>query len=133
MEGILRTLQQATLLIVWQVLDLVSAVADLLRTSSVSLPVLPFVAIIVTAFLLGFLLGRISKHQRSEGSEYSTERGADRVILDLERLTPLGLSVEDEVEAHVMDISAIRPDQATERAGRGDRWDRPGPGAALRE
>ncbi len=130
MEGMLQTLQQTIQLIFWQVLDLVSAIADLLWTSSVALPVLAFVGIILVAFLLGLLLGRLSKHRVSEVSDLSKEGEADRIPLDLEKLRPLGLSAEEEVEAGVMDITSIQSDETIEGTARIDRWERLGPGAA---
>lgn len=113
MEEILRALQglfQTIRVVAGQALDLVSALVDLLRTSSIALPAPAFVGIIVVAFLLGLLLGRISKHGVPEGFETSKEREADRVVLDLERLTPLGLSREEEAESEVMDISDFQPE-----------------------
>jgi hypothetical protein len=130
MERMFQTLQQTIQLIFWQVFDLVSAVADLLWTSSVALPVLAFVGIILVAFLLGLFLGRLSKHRVSEVSKFSKEGEADRIPLDLEKLRPLGLSAEEEVEVEVMDISSMEPDESIERTARIDRWDRLGPGAA---
>ena len=130
MEGVFQTLQKTIQLIFWQVSDLVSAVTDLLLTSSVALPVLAFVGIILVAFLLGLLLGRLSKHRASEVSKFSKEGEAHRIPLDLEKLRPLGLSAEEEVEAEVMDISSMEPDESIERTTRIDRWDRLGPGPA---
>ena len=130
MEGVFQTLQKIIQLIFWQVSDLVSAVTDLLWTSSVALPVLAFVGIILVAFLLGLLLGRLSKHPVSEVSKFSTEGEADRIPLDLEKLRPLGLSAEEEVEAGVMDISGLSPDEVTGRTSPGDQWKRQGPGSA---
>ncbi len=133
MEGMFQTLQQTIQLIFWQGFDLVSAVTDLLWTSSVALPVLAFVGIILAAFLLGLLLGRFSKHRVSEVSKFAKEGEADRIPLDLEKMRPLGLSAEEEVEAEVMDISSMEPDESIESTARIDRWDRPGPGTASQK
>ncbi len=133
MEGRFQTLLQTIQLVFWQAVDLVSAVADFLWTSYVALPALAFVGVILVAFLLGLFLGRVLKHQVSGVPDFSKEGKADRIPLDLEKLRPLGLSAEEEAEAEVMDISAIRPDEAAERPARGDRWDRPGPGSASQK
>ena len=133
MEEILRAVQdlfQAIRLVAGQALDLVSALVDLLRTSSISLPALDFIGIIIVAFLLGLLLGRISKRGVPEAFENSREREADRVVLDLERLTPLGLSAEEEAESEVMDLSGHRPDGGTDKNARRDRPGRLRPGTA---
>jgi len=120
-------LQQIVEVILGQALNLVSALVDFLWTSSISLPALTFVGINIIAFLLGLLLGRISKHEVPEVLDNSIAREEARVVLDLERLRPLGLSTEEVVENQVMDISGLRPDEGTERTARGDRRDRLGP------
>ena len=94
-----------------QALDLLSALFDFLRTSSVSLPVPAFFGLSVVAFLMGLILGRISKRKDREGSESWRQGRDDRIVLDLERLTPLGLSAEEEAEADVMDITSVRAEQ----------------------
>ncbi len=116
---------------VGQALNLVSDLVDFLWTSSISLSALTFVGINIIAFLLGLLLGRISKREVPELLDNSIASEEDRVVLDLERLRPLGLSREEVVENQVMDISGIRPDEGTERTARADRRDRLGPGAAV--
>ena len=116
MEKDIQTLQ----VIVGQALDLISAFIDFLWTSSVSLPVLIFVGVTIVAFLLGLLLGGISKHGDEEAFEDSREKRADRVVLDLERLTPLGLSAEEEAESEVMDISSLRQTKRIERIKQGN-------------
>ena len=126
MEKDIQTLQ----VIVGQALDLISAFIDFLWTSSVSLPVLIFVGVTIVAFLLGLLLGGISKHGDEEAFEDSREKGADRVVLDLERLTPLGLSAQEEEETQAMDISGLRPDELTDRSVRSDQRDQLRRGAA---
>ena len=131
MEGTFQTLQQTIQLVFWQVLDLVSAVADLLSTSSVALPVLAFVGIILVAFLLGLLLGRLSKHRVSEVSDFSKEGEVDRIPLDLEKLRPLGLSAEEEVEAGVMDISSMQSHETIEGTAQGDLHRRQRPETGL--
>lgn len=108
-------------------LDLVSAFVDFVRASSVSMPALHFVGIILVAFLLGLLLGRITKRVVQEAAVNSREREADRVVLDLERLTPLGLSEEEEAENPAMDISDLRPGQVPERPAGGNRGTQQGP------
>jgi len=120
-------LQQIVEVILGQALNLVSALVDFLWTSSISLPALTFVGINIIAFLLGLLLGRISKHEVPAVLDNSIAREEARVVLDLERLRPLGLSTEEVVENQVMDISGLRPDEGTERTARGDRRDRLGP------
>lgn len=109
MREALQTLQ----VFVGQALDLLSALFDFLRTSSVSLPIPAFVAVSVVAFLMGLILGRLSKREEHDGSESSRQGQDDRVVLDLERLTPLGLSAEEETEASVMDITSLRAEQTT--------------------
>lgn len=94
-------------------LDLTSAFIDFLIVSSVSVPALQLVGIILVAFLLGVLLGRITKRSVQRDVEHAAEPEADRVLLDFERLTPLGPSREKEkaAENSVMDISNLRTDQ----------------------
>lgn len=120
-------LRQIVEVILGQALNLVSDLVDFLWTSSISLPVLTFVGTIMVAFLLGLLLGRISKYEVPEVLDNSIAREEDRVVLDLERLRPLGLSTEEVVENQVMDISGSRPDERTEKTARSDRRDRLGP------
>lgn len=91
-------------------LDLVSAFADFVKTLSVSVSALQFVGIVLVAFLLGLLLGRITKRGVQKAVENSNEREVGRVLLDFERLTPLGFP-EEEAENPAMDISDLRPDQ----------------------
>lgn len=91
-------------------LDLVSVVADFVKTLSLSVSALQLIGIILIAFLLGLLLGRITKRGVQKAVEKSNEREADRVLLDFERLTPLGPS-EEEAEHPAMDISDLRPAQ----------------------
>ncbi len=126
----MEELRQTVEVILGQALNLVSDLVDVLWTSSISLPALTFVGINIIAFLLGLLLGRISKHGVPEVLDNSIAREEDRVVLDLERLRPLGLSTEEVVENQVMDISGLRPDEGTEKSARSDRRDRLGPGAA---
>src|SRR5574337_1361659 len=92
-------------------LDLVSAFADFVETLSVSVSALQFMGIILVAFLLGLLLGRITKRGVQKVIESSHEQEANRVLLDFERLTPFGPSEEEETEHSAMDISELRPDQ----------------------
>ena len=125
----MEELRQIVEVILGQALNLVSALVDFLWTSSISLQALTFVGINIIAFLLGLLLGRISKHEVPEALDDSIAREEERVVLDLERLRPLGLSTEEVGENQVMDISGLRPDEGTERTARGDRRDRLGPRA----
>ena len=116
MEGMRHTVA----VIIGQVSDLVSALVDLLLTSMISLPVPVFIGIALVAFLLGLLLGRISKGDIPEAVENSEAREPDRVVLDLERLTPLGLSAEEEAETEAMDLSALRAGETIEATSEGD-------------
>lgn len=102
-------------------LDLVAAFVDFLGVSSVSVPVLQFIVIILIAFLLGLLLGRITKRGVQNVVENSGEREGDRVLLNLERLTPLGPSEEEAAEHSVMDLSNLRPDQIRQEPAGSDR------------
>jgi hypothetical protein len=97
--------------IIESALDLISAFIDFLRVASVSVPALQLVGIILVAFLLGVLLGRITKRRVQRAVEHAVEPGADRVLLDFERLTPLGSSQEKVIENSAMDISDLRADQ----------------------
>jgi hypothetical protein len=117
-------MRQTVAVIIGQVIDLVFTLVDLLLTSMISLPAPAFIGIALVAFLLGLLLGRISKRDIPEALENSEGRETDRVVLDLERLTPLGLSSEEEAETEAMDLSALRPEETTERTPPSDRWDR---------
>jgi len=110
MRDALQTVQA----LIGQALDLIFALADFLRTSSVSLPVPAFVGVSIVAFLMGLILGRISKKGGSEALESSHQGRDDRVVLDLERLTPLGVSAEEEAEAKVMDISNLQAEETAE-------------------
>jgi hypothetical protein len=116
----MEELRQIVEVILGQALNLVSALVDFLWTSSISLPALTFLGINIIAFLLGLLLGRISKHEVPEVLDNSIAREEDRVVLDLERLRPLGLSTEEVVENQVMDISGLRPGETTKGTSQGD-------------
>lgn len=100
--------------IIESALDLGSAFVDFLVVSSVSVPVLYLVGIILVVFLLGLLLGRITKRTVYKAVEHADEPGADRVLLDFERLTPLGPSPEKAAENSAMDISDLRADRTHE-------------------
>lgn len=113
-------LQQIVEVILGQALNLVSDLVDLLWASSISLSALTFVGINIMAFLLGLLLGRISKHEVPGVLDNSITRDEDRVVLDLGRLRPLGLSTEEVVENQVMDISGLRPGETTKGSSQGD-------------
>jgi hypothetical protein len=91
-------------------LDLVSSVVDLLSVSSVSVPVLQFIGIVIIVLLLGVLLGRMTKRGIRETAEHSREQEESRVSLDFERLTPLGPSKEEAAGHPTMDISTLRSD-----------------------
>lgn len=110
----MREALQTVQALIGQALDLIFALADFLRTSSVSLPVPAFVGVSIVAFLMGLFLGRISKKGGSEALESSHQGRDDRVVLDLERLTPLGVSAEEEAEAKVMDISNLQAEETAE-------------------
>ena len=110
MRGALQTVQA----LIGQVLDLLFALGDFLRTSAFPLPVPAFVGVSIVAFLMGLILGRISKKGGSEALESSHQGWDDRVVLDLERLTPLGVSAEEEAEAKVMDISHLQAEETAE-------------------
>jgi hypothetical protein len=96
--------------LIGRALDLLLALGDFLGTSSVSLPVSAFIGVSIVAFLMGLILGRMSRRAGSE-VENSQRGREDRIVLDLEKLTPLGLSAEEEAEATVMDISHLRPEE----------------------
>jgi len=128
--GVLRQLLEVMQVIVRQGFDFSVALLDLLWTSSVSLPAPAFFGVTVSALLLGLLLGRLSKRGGPQVVEISKATGEDRVALDLEKLRPLGLSAEEEVEAEVMDISGLSPDEMAGRTAPSDRWKRQGPGSA---
>lgn len=91
-------------------LDLIAVFVDFVKTLSLSVAALQLLGIILVAFLLGLLVGRITKRGAQKAVEKSNEREADRVLLDFERLTPLGPS-EEETEHPAMDISDLRSDQ----------------------
>jgi hypothetical protein len=107
--------------IIESALDLVSAFVDFLRVSSVSVSTLQLIGIILVAFLLGLFFGRITKRAAQKAVENTNERNADRVLLDFERLTPLGPSQEEAAENSAMDISDLRPDQISEKPAANDR------------
>ncbi len=102
-------------------LDLLSAFADFVKTLSISMPALQFFGIVLVAFLLGLLIGRITKRGVQKAVENSNEREVGRVLLDFERLTPLSPSEEAEVDNSVMDISSLRPDQIRQGPAVSDR------------
>ena len=110
----MREALQTVQTLIGQALDLLFALGDFLRTSAVSLPVPAFVGVSIVAFLMGLILGRISKKGGSEASESSHQGRNDRVVLDLETLTPLGVSAEEEAEAKVMDISHLQAEETAE-------------------
>jgi len=110
----MREALQTVQALIGQVLDLLFAFGDFLRTSAVSLPVPAFVGVSIVAFLMGLILGRISKKGGSEALESSHQGRDDRVVLDLETLTPLGVSAEEEAEAKVMDISHLQAEETAE-------------------
>ena len=116
----MEQIRQAGAVISGQVNDLVSALVDLLLTLTISLPAPSFIGIMIVAFLLGVLLGRIWKRDIPEALENSEGREADSVVLDLEKLTPLGLSAEEEAETEVMDLSALRAGETIEATSEGD-------------
>jgi hypothetical protein len=113
--------------IIESALDLVSAFVDFLNVSSVSVSALQFVGIILVAFLLGLLLGRITKREVQQAVENANEREADRVSLDFERLTPLGPSKEEAAENSAMDISGLRTDQMPKGPAASDRGEQQEP------
>lgn len=110
----MREALQTVQALIGQALDLIFALADFLRTSSVSLPVPAFVGVSIVAFLMGLILGRISKKGGSEALESLHQGRDDRVVLDLDRLTPLGVSAEEAAEAKVMDISNLQAEKTAE-------------------
>jgi hypothetical protein len=110
----MREALQTVQALIGQALDLLFALGDFLRTSSVSLPVPAFVGMSIVAFLMGLFLGRISRKGGSEALESSHQGRDDRVVLDLDRLTPLGVSAEEEAEAKVMDISHLQAEETAE-------------------
>lgn len=101
-------------------LDLISALADFVKTLSISVSALQLVGIVLVAFLLGLLLGRITKRGVQKAVENSNEREVGRVLLDFEKLTPLGFP-EEETENPAMDITDVRPDQMHKGPGASDR------------
>jgi hypothetical protein len=116
----MREALQTVQALIGQVLDLLFALGDFLRTSAVSLPVPAFVGVSIVAFLVGLILGRISKKGGSEALESSHQGRDDRVVLDLETLTPLGVSAEEEAEAKVMDISHLQTEETAEGTRQSD-------------
>ena len=123
----MREALQTVQALIGQALDLLFALGDFLRTSSVSLPVSAFVGVVLIAFLLGLLLGRVSKPKDRGVVESSEERRDERFVLDLETLTPLGVSAEEEAEAKVMDITHLQAEETAEGTPPGlmDRQQRP--------
>jgi hypothetical protein len=115
MTEVLQTVQA----LIERTLDLAFALGEFLATSSVSLPVPAFVGLSIVAFLMGLILGRISKKAGST-MEGSFQGRDDRVVLDLEKLTPLGLSAEEAAESSVMDISHLRAEQTASEATPGE-------------
>jgi hypothetical protein len=113
-------MRQTVAVIIGQVINLVSIFVDQLLTLVISLPAPAFVGITIVTFLLGLLLGRISKRDIPEALENSEGKEEDRVVLDLEKLTPLGLSAEVEAETEAMDLSALRPGETIEGTSQGD-------------
>lgn len=113
-------------------LDLGSAFIDFLMVSSVSLPALHLIGIILVAFLLGLFLGRITKRRVYKVIEHVGEPGSDRISLDFNRLTPLGPSKEEAVENSAMDISDLRVDRTHQQPGEPD-LDRPEEPTLLKE
>lgn len=107
-------------------LDLISVFADFVQTLSLSVSALQLIGLILVAFLLGLLLGRITKRGARKAVEKSEEQEADRVLLDFERLTPLGPSEED-AEHSAMDLSDLRPDQMSKGPVGSDREEQHGP------
>ncbi len=126
MEESLKFLQS----MVGHALILVSALVEFLWTSSISMLVPTFAGVAAVTFLLGLLLGRITKGGGAESSEQSEGSGDDRIVLDLERLKPLGLSAEEEAETEVMDISGLKPNEMTDRTARSDQANQLGPGTS---
>lgn len=114
------------LAIIGSALDLVSAFIDFLMVSSVSMPVLQFIGIILIAFLLGLLLGRITKREAQKAVENSSKLEVGRVSLDFQRLTPLGPSEEEVAEHSAMDLSDLRPDQIREEPMANDQEEQQG-------
>jgi len=96
---------------------------DFVWSSSVSLPGSALAGLTAASFLFGLLLGRISR--RSVGAAQRTgdsrRTGDERVVLDLARLRPLGLSAEEEVENEAMDISDLRHDEVAEEPSASER------------
>lgn len=101
-------------------LDLVSTFVDFLIVSSVSVPALQFAGIILVAFLLGLLIGRITKRRVQPAIDNAHERDASRISLDLERLTPLGPLKEEMTDHSAMDISDLRVDQMPQQPTKRD-------------
>jgi len=124
----MREALQTVQALIGQALDLLFALGDFLRTSSVSLPVSAFVGVVLVAFLLGLLLGRVSKPKDRGVVESSKEWRDERVVLDLETLTPLGVSAE--AEAKVMDISHLQAEETAQGTPPGLMDKQPRPEAA---
>jgi len=100
---------------------------DFLWSSSVSLPGPALAGLTAAAFLFGLVVGRISKRfaGAAHGVRDSKATGDERVVLDLARLRPLGLSAEEEVENEAMDISDLRHDEIAEGTPASGRSERP--------
>jgi hypothetical protein len=129
MEELLRViteLLQGIWLILVKGFELGIDLFDFLWSSSISLPALTLTGLAAASFLLGLLLGRISKRSvgAAEGTSDSRATGDERVVLDLARLRPLGLSAEEEVENEAMDISDLRHDEIAEGVPQGERPER---------
>lgn len=126
----MRELQHATQVMIPWMLALLSEFVEHVQRGVIAMPTPTFVGIISVAFLLGLLLGRMSKHAVRDASEDSFKGAPSRVVLDLERLTPLGMSAEEETESQAMDISALRHDEAGGKAARSDERDQLEPPAS---
>jgi phage shock protein PspC (stress-responsive transcriptional regulator) len=113
-EGILRTLKElirGALAALAHAYDLSRALVDLLWTASVPISAPTLLGLTVAGFLLGLLVGRLSARRGQDLVDSHARVGQDRVVLDLARLRPLGLSAEEEAESDVMDISDVQEEQ----------------------
>ncbi len=113
---VITELLQGIWLILVKGLELGIDLLDFLWSSSVSLPGPALAGLTAAVFLFGLVVGRISKRFAggAHGVRDSGATGDERVVLDLARLRPLGLSAEEEVENEAMDISSLRSDEPTE-------------------